>query len=102
MRHQFGPPNPCRLAISACYFQAGAMAALLMALGVIVPAVFTGQTATAEPPAAAAEAAAKPGEKGEKAAEKPAKKKSSSVVAQITLAGSMPDGVGQGGLLADV
>lgn len=33
---------------------------------------------------------------------KPTAKKKSAVIAQITLAGSIPDGVGQGGLLADV
>lgn len=47
-----------------------------------------------------------PAESVEKGAEKkpqPAKKaKSTSTIAQISLAGSMPDGVGQGGLLADV
>ncbi|MEI6238867.1 MAG: signal peptide peptidase SppA [Planctomycetia bacterium] len=32
----------------------------------------------------------------------PADKKPAAVVAQVTLAGSLPDGVGQGGLLADV
>ena len=32
----------------------------------------------------------------------PADKKPTAVIAQVTLAGSLPDGVGQGGLLADV
>lgn len=39
-----------------------------------------------------------PAEGGERAA----KRKSSATVAHIRLAGSLPDGVGQGGLLADV
>jgi protease-4 len=38
----------------------------------------------------------------EKPASKPAKKKSTAVIAHLSLAGKLPDGVGQGGLLADV
>jgi protease-4 len=49
-----------------------------------------GQAATAERPGAEATATAG------------AAKKKSGVIAQITLAGSIPDGVGQGGLLADL
>jgi protease-4 len=62
-----------------------------------------GQTATAEPKAKVADKDAKDDkdDKDAKATEKQAKKKSP-VIAQITLAGSIPDGVGQGGLLADV
>lgn len=41
-------------------------------------------------------------EKPAAAEKQTAKKKSTAVIAQITLAGSLPDGVGQGGLLADV
>lgn len=56
----------------------------------------TAQTATADPAAVPT-----PKEKEVKPSEKQAKKKSP-VIAQITLAGSIPDGVGQRGLLADV
>jgi protease-4 len=38
----------------------------------------------------------------EKVLGKPAEKKPAALIAQVTLAGSLPDGVGQGGLLADV
>jgi protease IV len=37
-----------------------------------------------------------------KATERAAEKKTTPVIAQVTLAGALPDGVGQGGLLADV
>jgi putative heme-binding domain-containing protein len=58
-----------------------------------------GQAATAEPPAAVD--AAPVAEKDAKSVGKPTKKKSA-LIAHITLAGSLADGVGQGGLLADV
>jgi protease-4 len=70
----------------------------LMALGLVValysPAAVQGQTATADTTADTAE-------KEAKSTDKPAKKKTA-VIAHIALAGSIPDGVGQGGLLADV
>jgi len=70
----------------------------LMALGLSVvlysPAAVQGQTATADTTANTAE-------KEAKSTDKPAKKKTA-VIAHIALAGSIPDGVGQGGLLADV
>jgi protease-4 len=99
MRHQFGPPRPCRSSKSSLFTSVGVVAAVGLGLGALVPAVGMGQTATAEPPAA--ESAAKPAAKAEKAAEKTARKKSA-LIAHVTLAGSIPDGVGQGGLLADV
>jgi protease-4 len=46
-------------------------------------------------PAAVAKPTAEP-------AAKPAKKKATAVIAHVSLAGKLPDGVGQGGLLADV
>ena len=50
-------------------------------------------------PAAVAEPTAEP---AAKPAAKPAKKKATAVIAHVSLAGKLPDGVGQGGLLADV
>ena len=85
-----GSPRRCR------GFGVVALATLLPALAVLPPAPVLGQTATAEPPA---KSDAK--DKETKTADKQAKKKSP-MIAQITLAGSIPDGVGQGGLLADV
>ena len=55
-------------------------------------------------PAAVAEPEKEPAKADtqEKPASKPAKKKSTAVIAHLSLAGKLPDGVGQGGLLADV
>ena len=69
--------------------------------GIVVVSVGLGggvgsHVALAEPAAVAEKTDA-----GGKAGKKPSSK-SSSLIAQITLAGSIPDGVGQGGLLADV
>ncbi|MEI7781916.1 MAG: S49 family peptidase, partial [Planctomycetota bacterium] len=85
--------------------------ALLLPLMAVVLVPWTrsfGQTsAVAEPQptatAAAAEADEKPAEKpAGKPAEKSARKKSTAVIAQFRLAGKMPDGVDQAGLLSDV
>ena len=65
--------------------------ALVLAGVVLSPTVVMGQAATAESPKAVIATTV----------DKPAKKKSA-LIAHITLAGSMADGVGQGGLLADV
>jgi protease-4 len=77
----------------------GFIAVLVTAMVAGAPVVGRGQTALAEPPVA--DSPAKPALKDEKTADKPVKKKTA-VIAHISLAGSMPDGVGQGGLLADV
>lgn len=83
------------------------LTSVLSALAVLLPLIARGptsvfgQTATAEPPAKADAKNREGKDKEGKAAEKQSKKKSP-VIAQITLAGSIPDGVGQGGLLADV
>jgi protease-4 len=61
-----------------------------------VPSFVLAQTATAEP--AAEKSTDKPAEKP--TGKTPAKK--TLLIAHVTLAGSIPDGVGQGGLLADV
>mgnify|MGYP003338167965 FL=1 len=55
-------------------------------------------------PAAVAEPEKEPAkaEADEKPAPKPAKKKATAVIAHLSLNGKLPDGVGQGGLLADV
>ena len=74
-------------------FSPGAAVSVAVAVAIIVAAsgpAARGQTATAEKPAA-------DGKQADAAA-----KKKSAVIAQITLAGSIPDGVGQGGLLADL
>ena len=75
------------------------MVSVILALAALSPAVVMGQAATAEPPAAGD--AAPVAEKDAKSVGKPTKKKSA-LIAHITLAGSLADGVGQGGLLADV
>ena len=72
----------------ACFAGVGWVLAVIAAEVALMPVVGRSQPATAEPPAA--EAPAK------------AAKKKTAVIAQITLAGAIPDGVGQGGLLADV
>lgn len=77
----------------------GFVAVLVTAMVAGAPVVGRGQTALAEPPVA--DSPAKPAPKDEKTDDKPVKKKAA-VIAHISLAGSMPDGVGQGGLLADV
>ena len=75
MRHML------RTGVWACFLTVGALWC-----GVVGPVFANGS------PAAAAE----------KAAARPTDKKSTAVIAQVTLAGALPDGVGQGGLLADV
>ena len=72
----------------ACFAGVGWVLTVIAAEVALMPVVGRSQPATAEPPAA--EAPAK------------AAKKKTVVIAQITLAGAIPDGVGQGGLLADV
>ena len=94
MDHFFGRPSPVGTVRRACITSAGCLTALLLALASLPLATVLGQTATAEPEPKAADRDAKTGDKQAK--------KKSSAIAQITLAGSMPDGVGQGGLLADV
>jgi len=77
---------------------------LVTALVAGAPVVGRGQSALAEPPVADSPAEVSPhspAQKDEKTADKPVKKKAA-VIAHVSLAGSMPDGVGQGGLLADV
>ena len=70
--------------------------AVVMAVVVVVLALFP-DASRAEP--AVAEKAEKP---AAVSPEKPAKKKNAPIIAHIGLAGAIPDGVGQGGLLADV
>lgn len=67
----------------------GALLVAMMALWP-VPGAFGGETAAAVEKVL--------GKKSERAAEK----KATPVIAQVTLTGALPDGVGQGGLLADV
>lgn len=74
----------------------GFVSALVVAMVAVAPVVGRGQSALAEPPVVDSSAP-----KDEKTADKLVKKKAA-VIAHISLAGSMPDGVGQGGLLADV
>ena len=65
--------------------------AVVFAAAALPPTVVMGQAATAESPTAVIATTV----------DKPAKKKSA-LIAHISLAGSMADGVGQGGLLADI
>ncbi len=65
--------------------------AVVLAAAALPPTVVMGQAATAESPTAVIATTV----------DKPAKKKSA-LIAHISLAGSMADGVGQGGLLADI
>ena len=88
-------PQPVRAARVAC------LAAATLATVAVCPPAWC-QPAAAEKPAeaekkAAAEKPVATGRAGDAAA-----KKRTAVIAQITLAGSIPDGVGQGGLLADL
>lgn len=102
MRHLFGRPSPCQFSTVTAFFRRNGLVVLVflvIALAAMAPAAVTAQTATAEPSAAAS--AATSTEKDAKAVAKQAKKKSA-LIAHITLAGSLADGVGQGGLLADV
>ncbi len=100
--HRFsGCRTLIQASLRACVLSVGVLPALTLVLAALPPATVFGQAATAEPAAKTAEKEPKTAEKEPKSAEKQAKKKSS-VIAQITLAGSIPDGVGQGGLLADV
>jgi len=78
-------------AFSRCFTLAAALLPLIM------PAEGRAQPATADRPAAAAPR----GKEGEKPAATAAKKKSA-VIAHVRLSGSIAEGVGQGGLLADV
>jgi len=99
MRHLFERPSPRPSTNDRAVFRGAGVVAVILALAALPPAVVMGQAATAEP--AAAVGAAPAAEKDAKAVGKPAKKKSA-LIAHITLAGSLADGVGQGGLLADV
>jgi len=99
MHHFFGISSTNGAIRRACSIGVSCLAALLLAAAAMPLATVCGQTATAEPAGQVGKAADK--DKDARAAEKQAKKKSP-VIAQITLAGSIPDGVGQGGLLADV
>ena len=108
MHHFFGLPSLTGVVRRACIFSAGCLTALLLATAALPLTHVHGQTATAEPAGQVGKAADKDAKddkdaKGtnKQSTEKQAKKKSP-VIAQITLAGSIPDGVGQGGLLADV
>jgi len=99
MRHLFERPSPCQPTVETAVFRRNAMVSVILALAALSPAVAMGQASTAEPPAAGD--AAPVAEKDAKSVGKPTKKKSA-LIAHITLAGSLADGVGQGGLLADV
>jgi len=94
MDHFFVLPSPSGAVRRGCVFGVGCLAAMVLASASLPLAAVHGQTATAEP-------AEKAADRDGKAADKQAKKKAP-VIAQITLAGSISDGVGQGGLLADV
>ena len=100
MHHFFGLSGLIGAVRRACISSAGCLTVLLLATAALHPATVHGQAATAEPAGQVGKAVDKDAKDG-KATEKQAKKKSP-VIAQITLAGSIPDGVGQGGLLADV
>ena len=100
MHHFFGLSGLIGAVRRACISSAGCLTVLLLATAALHPATVHGQAATAEPAGQVGKPADKDAKDG-KATEKQAKKKSP-VIAQITLAGSIPDGVGQGGLLADV
>jgi len=70
-----------------------------VAVSIVVAAAVTGaafcpNAARSEPAVAEKPAAA--------SADKPARKKNAPMIAHVSLAGAIPDGVGQGGLLADV
>jgi ClpP class serine protease len=108
MHHFFGLPSPIGAVRRACISSAGCLTVLLLATAALPLTHVHGQTATAEPAGQVGKVADKDAKddkdaKGtdKQSTEKQAKKKSP-VIAQITLAGSIPDGVGQGGLLADV
>lgn len=85
----------------------GLVSVVVTAMVAGTPVAARGQTELAESPAVDSPAeispnpSASPAQKDEKTGDKPVKKKVA-VIAHISLAGSMPDGVGQGGLLADV
>jgi len=81
----------------SCRFSAG-VGFVVVVVG-LMPAAVWGQAATAEKPAG--EVASKAAGKEPKATDRVAKKKQP-LIAHITLAGSIPEGIGQGGLLADV
>ena len=81
----------------SCGFSAGL--GFVAVVAGLMPAAVWGQAATAEKPAA--EVASKAAGKETKATDRVAKKKQP-LIAHITLAGSIPEGIGQGGLLADV
>ncbi len=70
------------------------MLAMVAMAAMLVTGAMQGRRAAAAEPAVAEKPAA--------AEKQPAKKKAAPIIAQITLAGPLPDGVGQGGLLADV
>lgn len=103
MRHLFSRPrspqsSTATEAVTAAEVLRGtALVAGVMALAVWCPAMVMGQATTAEPPAAVSPipAAEKDAEKDAKSIGKSVKKKSA-LIAQITLAGSVADGVGQG------
>ena len=81
----------------SCGFSAGL--GFVAVVAGLMPAAVWGQAATAEKPAA--EVASKAAGKETKATDRVAKKKQP-LIAHITLAGSIPEGIGQGGVLADV
>ena len=103
MRHLFSRPRSRQSSTATAALRRTALVAGVMALTAWPSAMVMGQATTAEPPAAvsAAPDAEKDAEKNAKSTGKSVKKKSA-LIAQITLAGSVADGVGQGGLLADV
>jgi protease IV len=100
MHRLSGLSSPVGTFCRAPVFAVGFLSSLLLAAAAMPLAAVHAQTAVAEPAAKVANKDARES-KDAKATDKQAKKKSP-VIAQITLAGSIPDGVGQGGLLADV
>jgi protease-4 len=67
----------------------------------LMPVFLAAAVVTAEPAAPARPAEQAAPDKSD-AADRPARKKASATIAHIRLAGELPDGVGQGGLLVDV
>ena len=88
MHPLYGRPSSRQTTSAAALFRRFAVVFAAVALP---PTVVMGQAATAESPTAVIATTV----------DKPAKKKSA-LIAHISLAGSMADGVGQGGLLADI
>jgi protease-4 len=75
---------------------------IVFVLSTMLVGVIACEAARCDPPATAEPAAATAADTGSRNAEKAARKKAVAAIAHVSLAGSIPDGVGQGGLLADV